>query len=262
MKIIPIRASSLPDLFDCPARWEAKYILGMRLPKSSAAQLGTAVHASTGVFDQSRLDGNPVTADEAAGALVDAIQRPQEDVSWGDDTPREAERIGLSLHAKYCAQVAPAHTYRGVEVSCDSLEITDLGLALTGTTDRVRETPKGLGISDLKTGRMAVSADGVAVTKGHALQMGVYELLAEHALGLPIEAPAEIIGMQTAKTTQRIGVGEIANARAVLIGTEERPGMLQHAAKILHDGTFFGNSRSVLCSEKFCPRYRVCRYRG
>jgi len=36
--IIPIRASSLAELFDCPARWEAKNLLGMRMPSSGAAR--------------------------------------------------------------------------------------------------------------------------------------------------------------------------------------------------------------------------------
>jgi hypothetical protein len=46
-----IRASSLPELFDCSARWEAKHILGLRLPSSSNAVLGKAVHAGTALFD-------------------------------------------------------------------------------------------------------------------------------------------------------------------------------------------------------------------
>ena len=162
LDLVSIRASSLAELFDCPARWSAKHLDGKRLPRSAAAQLGTAVHASTAVFDTSRLDGgSPVTADDAAGALVDAIHHPEEDVDWGDAKPQDAERIGLVLHAKYCSDIAPHQKYLGVEVSCERLEIPDLGVALTGTTDRVRETADGrVGISDLKTGGRAVGADG------------------------------------------------------------------------------------------------------
>ena len=40
MEMTAIRASSLPELFDCPARWEAKHLCGRRLPRSAAAQLG------------------------------------------------------------------------------------------------------------------------------------------------------------------------------------------------------------------------------
>ena len=38
--LVRLRASSLPELFDCPARWEAKHVKNMRLPTSAAAQLG------------------------------------------------------------------------------------------------------------------------------------------------------------------------------------------------------------------------------
>lgn len=94
-EMISIRASSLSELFDCPARWEAKYVRNMRMPASDAARLGTAVHAGTALFDQSRLDGNPLTADEAAGAVVDAIHHPDEDVDWGESSPREPAQAQL-----------------------------------------------------------------------------------------------------------------------------------------------------------------------
>ncbi len=263
--LVFIRASSLGELFDCPARWSAKYIDGLRSPRSAAAQLGTAVHAGTAVFDASRLPGgSPVSADDAAGALVDAIHHPEEDVEWEDTAPNEAERIALALHTKYCADIAPRQTYMGVEVKCEKLELPDLGIALTGTTDRVRKTDQGLGIADLKTGGKAVGVDGRAVTQGHGTQLGVYELLAENAMGLQITAPAQIVGMQTAKTAagQRVGTGEVPNARAALVGTEEQPGLLEHASRLIHSGAFYGNPKSFLCSAKYCPAHPTCRFKG
>lgn len=264
--IIPIRASSLAELFDCPARWEAKHILGMRGARSAAAQLGTAVHAGTAVFDESRLPGAvPVSADDAASAVVDAIHHPDEDVDWEDTAPRDAEKIALALHTKYCADIAPSQNYVGVELTCERLELPDLGIALTGTTDRVRRISDGrVGISDLKTGGRAVGTDGRAVTQGHALQLGVYELLAEHAMGMQIDAPAQIVGMNTGKTaaSQRVGTGEVENARAALVGTESEPGLLEAASRLIHSGNFYGNSKSYLCSQKYCPRHPVCRFKA
>ena len=157
MNIVTIRASSLGRLFDCPASWAATHIDGKRTPSNGKAMLGKAVHASTAVFDQSAIDGAGITIDEAAAAAVDTINKPDEDVAWEDDNPQDAERIAISLHAKYCTQIAPQQTYRAVEVRCDSLEITDLGIALTGTTDRVRETADGLAICDLKTGKATMA---------------------------------------------------------------------------------------------------------
>ena len=161
MEMTAIRASSLPELFDCPARWEAKHIRGRRLPRSAAAQLGTAVHAGAAVFDVQRILGSPITPDDAAGEVVDAIHHPKEDVDWGEDSPREAERIALALHGLYCRDIAPSKNYVAVEATCERLEITDLGLALTGTTDRITTNALGdLGIADIKTGKTAVAADG------------------------------------------------------------------------------------------------------
>lgn len=260
--IVAIRASSLAELFDCPARWEAKNLLGMRMPSSGAATLGTAVHAGTAVFDQSVIDGSGISIDEAASAVVDAIYKPEQDVAWDEDMqPKTAEKIALALHTKYCSEIAPKQNYVGVEITCERLEITDLGIALTGTTDRIRKTAEGLGVSDLKTGGRAVGSDGRAVTSGHGPQLGVYELLAERSIGQPITAPAEIIGMQTAKTTQKVGTGQIKNAKAALLGDSESPGLLEHAAGIIHAGRFYGNSKSTLCSARYCPRFAVCKFR-
>lgn len=260
---VMIRASSLSELFDCPARWASKHIDGKRTPSGPRATLGKAVHASTAVYDQSQIDGAGLSIDEAAAAAVDAIQQPNEETIWDDETPQDIETIALALHHKYCDQIAPQQNYRAVEVTCESLRITDLGITLTGTTDRIRQTNDGYSIADIKTGRTAVKADGTVETKGHTYQLGVYELLAEHASNLPITGPAQIVGLNSAKTdkAQRVGTGEIVGARGVLVGDEETPGVLRTASNIIHRGDFWGNPKSMMCSEKFCPIYNHCNYR-
>lgn len=263
--MITIRASALSDFLDCPARAEAKHLLGLRTPSGGAAQLGTAIHASTALFDRSALEGQGLTADETAGAAVDVIAHPEHEVVWDDDyTASEAERTAIALHHRYCAEIAPTQDYAAVEAKCERLEITDLGIALTGTTDRVSRHGDGYGIRDLKTGKTAVRADGHVKTDGHRYQIGVYELLAEHASGLPITEPAHIVGLQTGKTEkgQRVAVSEgIAGARDVLLGDVESPGVLEMVAKMIHAGTFFGNPRSMLCGPKFCPIFQRCKFR-
>jgi hypothetical protein len=101
-------------------------------------------------------------------------------------------------------------------------------------------------------------------TKGHGVQLAVYELLAANAIGQRMEAPAQIVGLQTAKTEKglRVGRGEMPSAMAALVGTEEAPGILEHASRIVHSGLFHGNPRSQLCSEKYCPAWRVCHFRA
>jgi hypothetical protein len=235
------------------------------MPSSSNAALGHAIHASTALYDRSALEGEGLTPEECEGALVDEIYKPKEDVDWadGDLTAQESERIGRMLHRRYCTEIAPSEDYVAVEVLCQSLEITDLAIALTGTTDRVRRVDDGFGISDLKTGKTAVRADGHVETAGHAMQMGVYELMAERASGIPITAPARIVGLQVGKTErgQRVGRGDLHGARDLLIGDEESPGMLEYASRLIHSGTFPGNPKSMMCGPKYCPVFSTCRFR-
>lgn len=260
---VKIRASSLSELFDCPARWEAKYILNLRLPRTPRAQLGTAIHKSTAAFDQSTIDKAGITIDEAAGAAVDAIHRPDEEVCWDDEKPSDIEKIALSLHSKYCTIIAPEQNYKAVEVQCDQLAISDLDIILTGTTDRIREIEGGNGIVDIKSGCTAVKADGSVETKGHTYQIGVYELLAQHASGLEITEPGMIAGLQAGKTDkgQRVGTALIDGARSVLVGDNDSPGVLEAAAKMIHAGVFIGNPKSMMCGEKYCPVFNNCKFR-
>lgn len=260
--MIPIRASAVADFFDCAARAEARHLLGKKTATSSKALLGKAVHASTAVYDASTIEGGGVTIDEAAGAAVDAIRRPGEDVIW-DEHADAIEPIAIALHTKYCNVIAPQQDYVAVEVQCDALEISDLGIILTGSTDRVRKTELGHGITDIKTGKTAVSPDGKVKTHGHTFQMGVYELLAEHGTGIPITGSAQIVGLNTAKTdaAQRIATGYIFGARQVLIGDQDSPGVLEILSRMLKSGVFPGNPRSMFCHEKYCPIYNNCHFR-
>lgn len=262
---VRIRASGLADFFDCPARAEAKHLLGLRTPMGSKALLGKAIHASTAVYDSAVLKRSGITVDEAAGAAVDVFKRPEEEVAYEeDDDPKELEGIAIALHGRYCREIAPTQEYAAVEVQCESLEITDLGITLTGTTDRIAQVGDGYGIRDLKSGKTAVKADGAVDTKGHAYQLGVYELLGQHGSGIPITAPAKVIGLQAGKTAkgQRVAVSnDVIGARDVLVGDGESPGVLEILANMLRAGTFPGNPRSMLCHERYCPIYNRCKFR-
>jgi RecB family exonuclease len=263
---VTLRASSVSDLLDCPARWKAKHLDGKSIPKAAAAHLGTALHASTAVFDRAAIDGAGLTADEAAGALVDTLHHPDEEVDWRELSPSQAEPIGLALHHDYCTQLSPKQRYRAVELTCESLDIDVDGgglapvtLRLTGTADRVRETAQGLGIADLKTGKRAVDASGRAATQGHAAQLAIYELLASYSLGEEMAAPAQIIGLNT--QSLRVGVGTLSRTQEALVGDPESPGLLDYIAKIFLHDLFYGNPRSLLCSARYCPVYSTCQWR-
>lgn len=259
-----IRASSLSELFDCPARWEAKNVLGQRLPIGGAGRLGTAIHEATTLFDYGHLQGVAVSLDECDSVLVDQVWHPNEEVDWEDLDQQTAETTGRALVRRYIQHIAPTQRYIGIEVRADALTLADVGITLTGTIDRIYEADDGsLGIGDIKTGKTACSADGTVKTAGHGVQMGIYSILASHALQEPVTAPARIYGLTTGKTDkgQHVGVGEIDNPMDALLGDDNHRGLLHHAGQLIQSGLFYGNPKSTLCSAKFCPAFQTCPFR-
>lgn len=262
---ITIRASAWAGLFDCAYRFEGIHLLGLRNVVGLRAALGTAIHAGTAVFDQSRLDGSGLTADDAAGAMVDKLRDPENefDPARDDLSMSEAERVGLTLVSKYCIEVSPRYDFVAVEMETNPLDIDCGGgvvVRLTGTMDRarIRRSGGGVGIADLKSGSAAVQK-GAAVTKGHGPQIGTYELLYEHTTGQPITDHAEIIGLKT-KGTPEIAAGTVRNAKRVMVGDQDTPGLIEFAAEMFKTGRFYPNPKSLLCSDKCCPRHATCPF--
>jgi len=264
---ITVRASSWAGLFDCAYRWEGIHLLGMKNTVGLRAALGTAIHAGTAVFDQAKITGDTVTAADAAGVLVDKLHDPENefDPAKDDITMQEAESTGITLLTKYCGEVSPKYNFVAVEMDTKPLDIDCGGgvvVRLKGTMDRARikKTTGGIGIADLKSGGTSVQK-GVAVTKGHGAQIGTYELLFEHTTGESITSEAEIIGLKT-KGKPEIATGSIKNAKRIMTGDQNNPGLIEFAADMFRSGRFFPNSKSMLCSEKYCPRWNSCHFKG
>ena len=264
---IRVRASSWAGLFDCAYRWEGIHLLKMRNTVGLRAALGTAIHAGSAVFDQARISGDTVTVDDAAGVFVDKLCDPDNeyDPNKDDLTKPEAESIGITLLSKYCLEVSPQYNFVAVEMETKPLNIDCGGgiiVQLTGTMDRARikKSTHGVGIADLKSSSSAVQK-GVAVTKGHGAQVGTYELLYEHTTGDRITSEAEIIGLNT-KGKAVIATGTINNAKRIMTGDQDNPGLIEFAADMFRTGRFYPNPRSLLCSEKFCPRWKKCTFKG
>jgi hypothetical protein len=264
--IFTVRASSWSSLFDCAHRFEGVQILGLKSVSGLRAQLGTAIHAGTAAFDLARMIGEPIEPCTAGQYLVDALRNPDREVDYSRDslTLKEAERIGLNLLVQYCQEISPRYTFSSIEMETKPFDI-DVGgglvIRLTGTLDRSRvvEVSGGKLIADLKSGTNAVEK-GEAKTKGHGAQVGTYELLYEYTTGEPITEPAEIIGLKTDGKPE-IAVGQIHNARELMVGTDEYPGLIDHAASMFRTGLFPPNPQSMMCGEKYCPRWSVCRFR-
>jgi len=234
------------------------------MPTRAAARLGTAIHESTAVFDKARMNGEEMTPYDAASVLVDTIWDVDAEVVWDDITPSKAEGIGLNLHSLYCTEWSPKFEFLDVEMTIEPLEI-DCGdgvtIQLTGTLDRSRvvKGSKGVGISDLKTGKTSVQK-GAAKTAGHLPQIGTYELLYEHTTGNKITQPGEIIGLKTSGSPE-IATGTIKGAKAAMVGDESTTGLIEYAAQYFKTGLFPPNPSSFLCGKKYCPMYSKCKFR-
>lgn len=279
-EIFIVRASSFGTLFDCAMRWEGEHLLKMYRPSSLRAWLGTSIHASTAAFDQARLDGAPISANDAADVFTATLWDPTEEVDFKDSklSMKQAEVIGLTLHARYCAEIAPLMNFESVEMPLKPLDVETEGviIRLTGTMDRARvvrmpaimQLPNGMElvgvaprrpkvIADLKTGSRLIS-EGVVSTKGRAAQLGTYQVLSEYTDGEQTDG-AQIMALQTSSTTQ-VGVSPVFDAKRQLIGTDQAPGLLEMAGKMFKIGLFPPNPQSVLCDKKYCARWDRCLY--
>lgn len=269
---MPIRASSFGGLFDCALRWSKVHLEGLASASSPRALIGTGVHAGTAAFDAAKLHGSPIRADDAAGAAVDAIAEriARDDVRWLSDEPnrKQVESIALRLSTTYCLDISPRYEFVAVEQTTKPLDI-DCGegviVRLTGTLDRSRTivVPSASGrkrrIADIKSGRAAVNAAGVAATKKHKPQLGTYIVLDEHTSGEMVDDTAEVIGLNT-EGGFRTGTGTTTGAKELLVGNGEDPGLIDIAAQMFRSGLFPPNPQSTLCSEKYCPHFHRCPY--
>lgn len=262
-EVFEVRASSFGNLFDCAYRFEYEQLMKMRTASSLRAWLGTSIHASTAAFDQAALSGDPISSNDAANVFTKTLWEPTEEVAKDPKlTWRQAELIGLTLHARYCAEIAPAMHFESVEMKLKPLDVEAEGviIRLTGTMDRARVTRTGARkkvIADLKTGGRLIR-DGVVSTKGRAAQLGTYQILSEYTDGEQTDG-AQIMALQTSSTTL-VGVSKVFDAKRHMIGTDEAPGLLEMAAKMFKIGLFPPNPQSVLCDKKYCSRWDVCKY--
>lgn len=257
---IRIRASSFADLLDCPHRWEARNLLGIRLPSSGEATLGTAVHAGTALFDS-----RAGTVRDAIDCAREHIAHPKEETLWNSAelSARDADKMAATMTAGYCATFERAE-WLAVERNFAPLvvDVGDVQIELTGSADRIARLENGLSaVADIKTGRNIIDSNGEIKAGQYRAQLAVYELLAEADTGQAMTEAPMIIGIKATKTCADIKVASVPDAKTALLGTDNQPGLLQMAAAMLKTGMFPPNPRSSLCSPKFCPRYTTCAFR-
>ena len=287
-----VRASSWKTLFSCPLSWYFANVEKIRSASSGIAQIGTAIHAGTALFDGPRLRGDSISVEEAVEGAIAVLYDDDVEVNWDSSAQfKAAESIVARSVNRYCHDIAPNVVYTAVEARCDDLHINTRHGAIitTGTIDRVRErayvseddgtlievthaaadqqniTPVLYreNVRDIKTGLQAVGYDDdggrVATIGAHHLQVGIYTIMTEVELQRPMDAPAEICGISTGKSGD-IAVSDIRDVRTALLGTEDRPGMIELAAKMLKDGDFRPAPGTVMCSPLYCSGWNRCPY--
>lgn len=220
-----IRASSVWNWVDCPLRAHSENNLGMRKAASSRMHLGTVIHRSTAVYDGARVLGTKPSVNDAISCAVDTLWHPDEEVDWGDETPRMLEPIARESTRKYC-QYSRNLTFSGVEETLANLDVDvpseRIRITLTGTQDRLRRTVK----------RKDTDANY-----------------------------AEVIGIRTSKNPE-IAVATIPEPEKVLLGDESHGGYIQWLAQMLRSGNIIGNPRSMFCSKRGCAIFPCFYARG
>lgn len=261
---IPIRASSIASIMDCPLRGLSIQLgLVKQLPTTAPACIGSAAHLSTAAFDKAGLDGDPMSVYDASDLAEKYIKDPPEEVNWGKITEKQAINRAIGVHNRYCFDIAPKIKYDHVELTLDPLivDCDGVDIELTGTLDRIyegktKEKKVGHGILDIKTGvRVLTQKPGK-----HKAQLGVYELLAENTLGIKMNLPG-LIGQLQTSADYEVAVAEVDNAREALLGNQYQMGLLGHMAHMIKSGDWYGNSSSWLCSDKYCPLYSGCIFK-
>ena len=258
-----IRASSWASLLDCPMRWAKQNLEGMRLPTTPPALIGSAVHASTAAYDQSKLDGTNMSIDDSLDVAMEIIAHPEEEVDWMGTARNKAEETALRVHMSYCTEVAPYENYLLVEHHLEPMEINmgSVTIVLTGTLDRIREVGGRKGVADVKTGGRAIKADGTVIVGKHAAQLATYTMLAENLTGEAMDLPPAIIALQTTGKA-RAAIDPVYHTKEALLGTDTEPGLLDFAANYFNSGLFPPNPGSFLCSERYCPHFKNCKFHG
>lgn len=265
-RVVEVRASSWGRLFDCAHSWEGEQLLKLTRPGGIRPLLGTAIHAATAAFDQARIDGAPITLNDARDVFLDALHHPTEDVDYQKDrsiTMQTAEEIGLRLVIRYCHEISPQFQFSAVEMSMKPVDIDvgeELTLRLKGTMDRARVAVGSAGaiIPDIKSGQRLIGDEGV-ILKGRSAQLGAYQIMYEENTGEQTSG-SQIIALQTSKDTP-VGVSKVFDAKRAMLGTAYQEGLIEHAVQFLKSGLFPPNPQSQTCSPTFCGRWDHCIYR-
>ena len=233
--------SQVTTFTDCPARWYAKYALGIPDPKNSNLALGIAVHdALAANFHLKQETGCDLPAEDALIEFDASWAMVEADTEFRDDEkPKEIQAAGRKLVELYLRDAAPAIKPQAVEVAVEGIIG---GVCVQGKLDLIDQ--HGV-IRDIKTS----SKKSSTISMNHTFQMATYALLIDRP-----DAKVQVDQLVKTKTPQLVQI------QRQLTGQDIRAAetMYPLAQDAMRSGYYMPNRSSMLCSRKNCSAWRWC----
>jgi superfamily I DNA/RNA helicase/RecB family exonuclease len=181
---LPLSASSLTALADCPLRWFLDHEAGGQAARGSALGFGSVVHALADGVGKGELEADV----DALMVRVDRVwQQLAFEARWQSESQLLQARASLERFLRWHqASAAEGRVLVGTEVGFSTIvQVGDREVVLRGSMDRVELDAEGrVVVVDLKTGKNKPSGPEVA---SHP-QLGLYQLAVRH--GALDELPA------------------------------------------------------------------------
>ena len=184
---VPVTASMLSSVTDCPAKWFLEREAGGARATSASQGFGNVVHAIADGVTRAGLEGAGTPSADSLMELVDGVWRQLTfRTPWSADREREQVRAALGRflhwhdHERDRTPVASEADFLTTVTLPDGEQVT-----LRGRADRLEVDGEGrVVVIDLKTGKYPPTDKELA---GHA-QLGLYQYAVEH------DGFAEVVG--------------------------------------------------------------------
>lgn len=254
-----IRASALPDYFDCPRRSAANLLntelkaAGYQLkwtPRNVAASVGTGLHSAAEYALDSLIDHQrePRESDCIEYGIVSLKGESLKGMEFDETTPNinHAEKQIAQLTRSFIYEVMPKYELIDPDTEFQMKADIGGGITLSGKCDFVNSKS----LRDLKTGRIS----------DYSAQAGAYSIL-NQAMGY--NKPLYLVNDFLPRTAiTKAYPGPTIIAYQVDEAEEAARQIIRHITAAMNEfktsgdpWAFPANPKSMLCSEKYCKAF-------
>lgn len=268
MQKIELHPSGIGQFFNCSYAWYRNNIYKPIRGVGSAAHIGTAIHKAGETYYNECINKsdwvNPLNSTYEDVSIETFRNRLKEDeptdikgldIDSAINLIRGKQKDYLTKARELCSNKIPVAVEKHYDVKLNS----SIDLHISGTIDIVNSDT----IADIKTmGRKNPP-------RNYWLQQAIYSLLRER------EDEAEVKDLlihRVLTTKDEIDCVSIINEMPVLEIDEVKNrsknlllslvGTLEEFYKTGNEGLFRGNPTSLTCSQKYCPYWPECKYKG